>query len=42
MLVAVYDISQGHWENPIKGSFYDLKDIYETRFSFQPDIAMSP
>ncbi|XP_024396523.1 F-box/kelch-repeat protein At5g15710 isoform X2 [Physcomitrium patens] len=42
MWIAVYNISTGIWEEPIKGNFYDMKDIFETKFSFQPNLRVAP
>lgn len=42
MWVAVYNCATGFWEEPIKGSFFDMKDIFETKFAFEPNIQVAP
>jgi len=42
MWVAVYDCATGFWEEPINGSFIDMKDIFETKFTFQPNLRVAP
>lgn len=42
MWIAVYNCATGVWEEPIKGSFFDMKDIFETKFSFQPNLRAAP
>jgi len=42
MWVAVFNCAAGVWEEPIKGNFFDMKDIFETKFSFQPNLCVAP
>ncbi|KAG0610626.1 hypothetical protein M758_7G079300 [Ceratodon purpureus] len=42
MWVAVYNCASGFWEEPIKGNFFDMKDIFETKFAFQPNLRVAP
>jgi len=42
MWVAVYNCATGCWEEPIKGNFFDMKDIFETKFSLQPNLCVAP
>lgn len=42
MWVAVFDCVSGVWDEPVKGNFFDMKDIFETRFCFQPNLRIAP
>lgn len=42
MQVAVYDFATGVWEEPIVGNSFDMTDVFQTKFTFQPNLRVAP